>query len=222
MEPSFYILCLSIATLVATSLIFGLKFLGKRNYLLGFEWLVVTFSASNFLLYFLGGVQFSYRISYFLDAFSRGFGIPVIATAGLLAVTHRYKPSILVDILFFAAAVAGTAVLVSADFVVEPKPYFYVAMWSAFSVYLAYFAWRLLRAGEGLHAFGVLAVLLTCQAIASIYDFYKIPGDDEHAIFYVLACLTWSFMCVVMYYAYGALERAEKSEASLAAMLAAR
>ncbi|NUO85021.1 MAG: hypothetical protein HOQ37_02830 [Cupriavidus sp.] len=222
MELSFYILCLSIATLVATSLIFGLKFLGKRNYLLGFEWLVVTFSASNFLLYFLGGVQFSYRISYFLDAFSRGFGIPVIATAGLLAVTHRYKPSILSDVLFFAAAIAGTAVLVSAEFMAQPRPYFYVAMWSAFSVYLAYFAWRLLGAGEGLLALGVLVVLLTSQAIATIYDFYKIPGDDEQAIFYVLACLAWSLMCVVMYYAYGALERAEKNEASLSSMLAAR
>ncbi|SPS00679.1 hypothetical protein [Cupriavidus taiwanensis] len=222
MELSFYILCLSMATLVATSLIFGLKFLGKRNYLLGFEWLVVTFSASNFLLYFLGGVQFSYRISYFLDAFSRAFGIPVIATAGLLAVTHRYKPSIVGDVLFFGAAIAGTAVLVSADFMVQLRPYFYVAMWSAFSVYLVYFAWRLLSAGEGLHAFAVVVVLLTSQAIASIYDFYKIPGDDEQAIFYILACLTWSLMCVVMYYAYGALERAEKREASLSAMLAAR
>ncbi|QUN32329.1 MULTISPECIES: hypothetical protein [Cupriavidus] len=222
MELSFYILCLSIATLVATSLIFGLKFLGKRNYLLGFEWLVVTFSASNFLLYFLGGVEFSYRISYFLDAFSRGFGIPVIATAGLMAVTHRYKPSILSDVLFFAAAIAATAVLVSADFMAQPRPYFYVAMWSAFSVYLAYFAWRLLSAGEGLLALGVLVVLLTSQAIATIYDFYKIPGDDEQALFYVLACLAWSLMCVVMYYAYGALERAEKNEASLSSMLAAR
>lgn len=222
MELSLFILCFSLATLMATSSIFGLKFLGKRNYLLGFEWLVVTFSASNALLYFLGGVQISYRISFFLDAFSRGFGIPVIATAGLMAVTHRYKPSILSDVLLFAAAMAATAVLVSADFMAQPRPYFYVAMWSAFSVYLAYFTWRLLSAGEGLHAFGVLVVLLTSQAIATIYDFYKIPGDDEHAIFYILACLTWSLMCVVMYYAYGALERAQKKEASLSAMLAAR
>lgn len=219
---SFYILCLAIAVLVTTSLIYGLKFLRKRNYLLGIEWLVVTFSGTNFLLYFLGGVQFSYGISYFCDAFSRGFGIPVIATAGLMAVTHRYKPAILVDILFFVVAIAGTAVLVAADAVAQPKPYFYVVMWSAFSVYLAYFAWKLLSAGEGLHAIGVVMVLLTSQAIACIYDFYKIPGDDDRAIFFTLACLTWSLLCVVLYYAYGALERVEERESSLASVLAVR
>ncbi len=222
MDLSFYILCLAVAVLVATSLIYGLKFLGKRNYLLGIEWLVVTFSGSNFLLYALGDVQLSYRISMFCDAFSRGFGIPVIAVAGLMAVTHRYRPAILVDVVFFVAAIAGTVVLMAADFAAQFKPYFYVVMWSAFSVYLAYLAWKLLNAGEGLHALGVFMVLLTGQAIACIYDFYKIPGDHEHVIFYILASFTWSFVCVELYYAYGALERVEKSEASLAAMLAAR
>ncbi len=163
MDLNFYILCLAVAVLVATSLIYGLKFLGKRNYLLGIEWLVVTFSGSNFLLYALGDAQLSYRISMFCDAFSRGFGIPVIAVAGLMAVTHRYRPAILVDVVFFMAAIAGTIVLVTADFAAQFKPYFYVAMWSAFSVYLAYFAWKLLNAGEGLHAFGVFMVLLTAR-----------------------------------------------------------
>ncbi|WP_454740012.1 hypothetical protein [Cupriavidus necator] len=218
MERSFYILCFAIFVLVATSLIYGLKFLRKGNYLLGIEWLVVTFSGTNFLLYALGGSQASYRISFFCDAFSRGFGIPVIAVAGLMAVTHRYKPSILVDVVFFALAIAGTVVLMAADFMIQPKPYFYVVMWSAFSVYLAYFAKRLLSAGEGLHAFGVLMVLLTSQAIASIYDFYKIPGDDEHIVFYILAAFTWSFVCVELYHAYGALERAEDGDELLAAV----
>ncbi|KWR75058.1 hypothetical protein [Cupriavidus sp. IDO] len=223
MDRNLYLLCFAMFVLVTTSSIYGLKFLGKGNYLLGFEWLIVTFSASNFLLFALGGVQFSYRISYFCDAFSRGFGIPVIALAGLMAVTHRYKPSILMDVLFFAGAIAGTIVLVAVDAVAQPKPYFYVAMWSAFSLYLAWFAWKLQSAGESLHAFGVFVVLLTAQAIACIYDFHTIPGDDaQHLTFFTLACLTWSFMCVELYYAYRALERAEKSAGSLAPMPALR
>ncbi|WP_354683292.1 hypothetical protein [Cupriavidus necator] len=223
MDRNLYLLCLAMFVLVVTSLIHGLKFLRKGNYLLGFEWLIVTFSASNFLLFALGGVQFSYQISYFCDAFSRGFGIPVIAVAGLMAVTHRYKPSILMDIVFFAGAIAATVVLVAVDAVAQPRPYFYVVAWSVFSVYLAWFAWKLLSAGEGRHAFGVSVVLVTTQAIACVYDFYKIPGDDEqHLIFFTLACLTWSLMCVEMYYAYCALERAKKNQVSLAPMPALR
>lgn len=223
MERNLYLLCFAMFVLVATSSIHGIKFLRKGNYLLGFEWLVVTFSASNFLLFALGGVQFSYRISFFCDAFSRGFGIPVIAVAGLMAITHRYRPSALMDVLFFAGAVAGTVVLVSVDAVAQPRPYFYVVMWSLFSVYLAWFAWKLLNAGEGLHAFGVFVVMVMAQAIACIYDFHVLPGDDaQHLIFFTLACLTWSLMCVELYYAYDALERAEQGSGSLASVAMVR
>lgn len=209
MDTKTIILCLATVLLLATSLIYGVKFLRMRNYLLGVEWLVVTLSTSNLLVYLLSGAQLPYKISFFCDAFSRGFGIPIIATAGLMAVTHRYEPSKLMDVVFFVGSVAGTAVLVSADFMAKPLPYFYVFMWTAFSIYLAYFAYRLMRVGENLHAMGVIVALVAGQAIASIYDFYKIPGDEEQVIFFTLALTTWSYMLTQLYYAYGALARAE-------------
>jgi hypothetical protein len=214
-------LCLSTAVLVLTSLVFGLKFLRKRNYLLGVEWLVITFSAANFLVYFLTGWQVSYNISFFCDAFSRGFGLPIIAMAGLAELTHGYRPSILADVLFFAGSIAGTVVLVAADFVAKPLPYFYVAMWAAFSIYLAYFAKRLLNAGEHLQALSVVVALASSLTIACIYDFYRIPGEDVNVVFnfYFLAGMTWSFVLAALYYAYGALERAEQSDAGSRAMV---
>lgn len=213
MDLKVIILCLATVLLLSTSLTYGLKFLRKRNYLLGMEWLVVTLSTSNLLVYLLSQAQLPYSISFFCDAFSRAFGIPVIGIAGLMAVTHRYEPSKLVDIVFFGGSIAGTAVLVSADFMAKPLPYFYVLMWTAFSIYLAYFAYRLMRAGENRHALGVLVALVSGQAIASIYDFYKIPGDDEQMVFFTLALTTWSYMLVELYYAYGALERVEARHA---------
>lgn len=219
MDFRLLVLCVSIFVLIVTTLIYGLKFLKRRNYLLGLEWLVVTFSASNFLLYFLSDLSVAYGISFFCDAFSRGFGMPVIAVAGLMAVTHGYKPSMRVDILFFVGSILGTVVLVTADFMAEPRPYFYVVMWAAFSVYLGCFASRLFSLGERLHAAGVVLVLLSSLAIACIYDFYKIPGDAENILmnFFVLAVLTWSFLAVELYYAYCALERAMKTRGGLAA-----
>ncbi|RQS04898.1 hypothetical protein [Burkholderia sp. Bp8998] len=204
-------LCFAAVVLMATSFIYGIKFLKKRNYLIGLEWWVVTVSATNLLIYFSSGAQISYHISYFLDAFSRGFGIPVIATAGLLVLTHGYKPSLLADILFFVAGFVVAAILMSADFVMKVKPYLYVVMFAGFSIYLAYFIKRLVIAGEKLHALGMAVGLVTCQTIASIYDFYKIPGEETNVVFnfLFLALLTWSYFATELYYAYCALERAE-------------
>lgn len=209
MEMQYYLLCLATAILVAISATYGVKFLKKRNYLLGFEWLIVTFSASNALLFFLADIKGAYSISYFCDAFSRGFGIPLVAVAGLMAVTHAFRPTVLADMAIFALAAAGGVVLVACDAVAPVKPYFYVATWSAFSIYFAYFAKRLLNAGQGGQALGIVVALVAAQAIAVIYDFFPIPGDHEHMMFYTLAELTWAYLCAQTYYAYCALERAE-------------
>ncbi|MBN3786822.1 hypothetical protein [Burkholderia sp. Ac-20353] len=212
MEFKFYLYCLADLALIVTSLVYGVKLLKKRNYLLGVEWLVVTFSATNLMINALTGAQVFYSISLFCDAFSRAVGIPVIAIAGMMAVTHRYKPSIVVDVVYVAGALAATVIVWAADFMVGPKPYFYLVMWSLFSIYLAYFAKRLLSVGERLNAVGVILALVSAQTIASTYDFYHIPGDDDHMIFYIFALLTWSYQSVSLYYAYCALERAQEKE----------
>lgn len=199
---------LSCILLVLSGAIYGFKFIGKNNYLLGFEWLIVAFSGSNLLIYLLTEWKVNYSISFFLDAFSRGFGIPIVATLGLMAVTHNYKPSVLKDLVIFAASFAATFVLVLADFVREPLPYFYVLMWSCYTLYLAYFTWRLVRAGEGLHALATAVGAATALVVAIVYDFFPIPGDDNHMIFMTCALTTWSYTLIQMYYAYGALGRA--------------
>jgi len=212
MDLKIVLLLLATVLLLTTSFIYGLKFLKVRNYLLGGEWLVVALSSANLLAHLLSGAQLPYEISMFCDAFSRGFGIPVIAVAGLMAVTHHYEPSKLTDILFFVLSIAATAVFVSADFLAKLLPYFYLLMWTAFSIYLAYFAYRLMRVGKNLHAIGVIVALILGQAIALMEEFFKIPGDEDKVIFFTLALTTWAYMGVQMYYSYFALERAEPSE----------
>ena len=208
MDHRSLVLCLSSATLAATTGVYGFKFVRKRNFLLGFEWWIVTISASNAVIFFATESPVSYFISHFLDAFSRGFGMPVIAVAGLMAVTHGYRPSIRQDVTLFVLATLGTIALV-AGVLQHALPYFYVAMWTLMSIYLAGFAWRLARAGHALHALTTTLALVASQAIACIYDFYRSPGEDPNvfSIFYVLALLTWLYLTVALYYAYGALER---------------
>jgi hypothetical protein len=215
MELKFYLYCLADLALITTSVVYGVKLLKKRNYLLGIEWLVVTFSATNLMINALTGRQVFYSISLFCDAFSRGFGAPVIAVLGLMAVTHQYKPSIVVDFMYMVGALAGTVIVWTSHFMIEPKPYFYLVMWSLFSLYLAYVVRRLLSVGEKLNAVSVIMALVSTQIIASTYDFYHIPGDDDHMIFYIFALLSWSYMSVSLYYAYCALERAQEKQPNL-------
>lgn len=215
MEPKFLLYCLADLALIATSLVYGVKLLRKRNGLLGFEWLITTFSATNLMLNALTGKPAFFSASLFCDAFSRGFGIPVITIAGMMAVTHRYKPSIIVDVVYVVGALAGTVVVWTADFMIQPKPYFYLAMWSLFSVYLVYVVKRLLGAGEKRTAASVTVALVSTQIIASLYDFYRIPGDSDHMIFYIFALLSWSYLSVALYYAYCALEHAQERQMDL-------
>ncbi|GLH50754.1 MULTISPECIES: hypothetical protein [Pseudomonas] len=217
MEPRNIVLCLACFLLLANGLTFGIRFLKKRNLLLALEWFVVAFSATNFLVFFLTGSEHAYLISYFCDAFSRAFGIPLITVLGLMAVTHAYKPSVGKELMMFAGAMLGTLALISTKVLVTLLPYFYVLMWVMFSVYLVYFAVRLANVGESLHAIGVMFGMLASLTIACIYDFYKIPGDDSNVLlnFYVLALTTWAYLLVHLYYAYCALERAKGAMAVL-------
>ena len=206
-----YIVTLAFFTLAVTSFVYGWKFLGRRNYLLGIEWWIVTVSASNLVYYFLSGgtVQLSHDVSFFLDAFSRAVGFPIIAIVGLMAVTHRYKPSVLTEFALFGSGFVVAAILIGADFVVAVKPYFYLVMWIAFATYLAYFVSRLLRVGENLQALGLVSVIISTVFVAGVYDFYNIPGDDDKLIFFTIAGFVWSYAGVWLYYSYCALERAE-------------
>ncbi|UXZ43861.1 hypothetical protein K7K07_17515 [Pseudomonas soli] len=200
----------SCVLLIICGLFYGVAFFGRRNYLIGGEFLIVGISATNFAVFIVAGWQANYNVAMFLDAFSRGVGIPVIATLGLMSVTHDYKPSPVSDILLFLAGFVVAAIyFMSASFKAF-LPYFYVGMWLVYTTYLAYFVWRLCRAGELLHALATTLSGVAGLTIALRYDFFPIAGDDTKMVFMTLAFLTWSYSIVQSFYAYGALERASK------------
>ena len=192
---------------------YGFKFIRNyQNYLLGLEWIIVASSGTNFLVYGLVGANESspmFHAASFLDAFSRSIGITVILVLGLMKVTHGYKPSVAVDIGVFGLAIIGGLVmsLFAEDFGVAGA-IFYVVMNALTTLFLFYFAWRLWRIGAQGNAMAVAAVTIAAAAIAGMYDFYRIPGDDQHhTIFYILALTTWAAQMTVYYYGYRTLDR---------------
>lgn len=223
--------------LIASGTVYGWKFLKKRNYLLGFEWWIVAFSATNMLLWALtadagieGLPQVLYGIAMYLDAFSRAFGFPLIAVVGLMAITHHYRPSKIMDVLWFAGGFAGAALLVvvapeyrnvlgsfsdsSLVLTIEAaKPWFYLVMWSGFSCFVIYIVRRLFQVGERLLGWSSIVAVAASQTIASIYDFFEIPGDDaDRTLFYIAALSTWAFSLMILYHAYSAIERAQQRQ----------
>lgn len=210
MDPRSLAQCASTLILAVSGGFYGFKLMRKRNYLLGLEWWLVGISAANAVVFFATNSPIAFEISHFFDAFTRGFGFPVIAVVGMMAVTHGFKPSIGVDIGLFVGGFLGAILLVTAKFFSGPLPYFYLVMWALFSIYLMFFIRKLWLVGEKIQAFSVTVAMVTCAIIAGIYDFYKIPGEDTNIImnFYFLAMIAWAFALFAFYHGYCALERA--------------
>ena len=205
-------LCLGAIALALSGAIYGAKFIKKKNYLLGVEWFILAFSSFNTLIYFVTLSPSCLHIAHFFDAFSRGFGVPVVATAGLMVVTHGYRPTVFADVVYFVASFIGAVFLVYWNTLLPILPYFYVVMWALFTVYLAFFIKRLLQYKLNGQAFGMILAALSSMVIASLYDFYKIPGEDTNVIFnfFTLALFTWAYLAAQTYHAYVALERVMK------------
>ncbi|POA48318.1 hypothetical protein C1893_10690 [Pseudomonas sp. MPR-ANC1] len=196
--------------LVICGLGYGVAFVRRKNHLIGGEFLIVGISATNFTIYIATGWLANYEVAMFLDAFSRGVGIPIITTLGLMAVTHNYKPSLATDIFLFLGGFAAAAIYYSSNAFKEWLPYFYVLMWSAYTLYLIYFVWLLVRVREPLHALATTLGGVAGLTIALRYDLFPIPGDDTKMVFMTCAFLTWSYSIAQSFYAYGALQRSRK------------
>ena len=197
---------------------YGFKFLKKRNYLLGIEWLIIGVSGANFALYWVTSSEASYSLMIYLDAFSRLFGIPVIGILGMMAVSHHYKPSARVDAWVFIASLIGTAVLLYTGIFDTSLPYIYLVMWYGFAAYLCYFVVRLFSSSEISVAIHLSIAIVVSTMLHTAYDFYTIPGDETNVFlnFWVIALIVWSYLFAVIYYAYDALGRRSGESLSVA------
>ncbi|MBF6088440.1 transporter [Nocardia cyriacigeorgica] len=202
--------------MIAVGFTYGIKFIRNyQNYLLGLEWIIVATSGTNFLIYGLlkaGHDSPMYAFAYFLDAFSRSVGITLILVLGLMKVTHRYKPSVAVDVGAFAlAGVVGFVLSVYAEEIGTPGKIFYIVANVLTTLFLIYFSKRLWEIGERGHAVWAGIATACGFVIAATYDFVHIPGDDaEHTIFYIFALSTWGLQMFTYYRAYRAFDAYNK------------
>lgn len=190
---------------------FGIKFLQKKNYLLGIEWLILSASSGNFAVYWLTFAEAQYNVAIFFDAFSRLAGMTLITILGMMVVSHRFKPSTRFDTWAYVISAAATVlVLYVYEEVISPwLAYIYLGIWYVTAIYLADFCRRLFAVGRvavGLH---MIIATLSLTILHTAYDFYEIPGNETNLLlnFYFIAFIVWAYGYSAMYYGYIALEQ---------------
>jgi hypothetical protein len=191
---------------------YGWRFIRRYgNHLLGIEWMVVATSGTNFLVWaLLGSNEESvfYDVAYFFDAFSRSVGITLVLVLGLLAVTHRYKPPLAVEMgVFGLAVVAGLYFrqFAGEELHVVPATFFVVTNLLT-TLFLAFVAKRLWDADARPLAIATGVVTLAAAVIAWTYDFFPFSFDDpDRTFFYTAALATWGTQGFVYFLAYRAL-----------------
>lgn len=207
MDPQTFGLSLCAVLLLATSSVSGLLLLERRNYLLAALWLLLSASGLSFLFFGLYGVPAAYDISRFCDAITTGLGMPTLATAGLMAATHQYRPSKMLSAMLVLAVLAVAMLLGLAGAPPAVQIALCAATWTLFSLYLAYFAWRLARIGAFLHAAGVLLVLVCVQTAVLGGHWRQWAGGGEALRDEQFLLLAGAFLCLELFLAYSALER---------------
>lgn len=205
-----------ILALVVSGFLYGYKFLRRGNILLGFEWIILAYSASNMFLYFNGWNESAGVISLTCDAFSRSVGIPVIGVLGFLKLTHKYEPTLITDIILFAGGFLLAVVLLDSR---SLEPYLPVAYmigsvaWWAYQFYFSTLLWK-----RGLKGFAVVNVFLVfwMAFVAALEGAIAIPNDETNLVlnFFFIAHWTWAIGFAFLYYAYVAYENSLESAAA--------
>lgn len=202
---------LSSWSLVFTGLYYGVKFLKLGNKLLGWEWIVLAFSAANMSLAFLlQGAVFE-AISLYCDAFSRAVGFPVIATLGFVELFRGRKFPWQLDVAAFAggAAFAWAARTVWAESQLLQQ--YYMVAGLVFSVCMLYFAVRLFTARLVGHGIAIIVGLIVLFGVSLLEGgFIAFPGEETNVFLNWLTVgqFVWALVFAQYFFAYRAYEGA--------------
>jgi len=207
MDTQTFGLAMAAVLLVATSGMSAFALGRQGNHLLAALWLLPCLSGMSYLLFGLYGILIALDISRLCDEILMVLGMPIVATAGLMAATHGYKPSKRASTVFLVAVLAAVALLELADSVFRVKQALSLGMWLAFSIYLWYFARRLARVGAFAHAAGIVAAVLSAQAVLVARNLQGMAGIGASFSFQLFEILACTFVCAQMFLAYRALEQ---------------
>ena len=200
-----FVMAISALSLAIVGIYYGVRFIRIKNYLLGWEWVILGFSAANMLLAVVLQNTFFEGVALYCDAFSRGVGFPLIATLGFVELftgrkfSKAFNLSVFVGGALFAWG-ARTIWMDSAGLQLA-----FIVLGQVFFLLLLYFAYRLFSARIFGHGVAVL-VILAALIIVSLLEgqFVVIPGEETNVLFnwLTLAMFVWAISFAECFYAY--------------------
>ena len=216
MDQHTFSLSLAAALVVVVAGISGLALWKRQHYLLGDLSLLLAFSGISFLFYGVYDEPSAYTLSRLCDGAMKGLALPVLVVLGMLAATHRFRPSRRLSAGILWAVLLSGMLLETETSLVEIRTVMRLGVWCALTVFLWYVAARLFLAGEFMHALGVQILAISAQVVAM--PSYSVSteltsGDVSCLIFEAVSA---SFLCAQLYYAVCALERANVRQTELA------
>ena len=210
MDARTFIIFLLNAPIIVICAYASINFFKLKNVLLGLEWAVIFVSCCFFQFWTIFADVHGplWPPITFTDAFTRGFGLPVIGVLGFMTLTHRIKPSIRADVFIVTACVLATLLILSHHFL-PYREYFLLFTWTVLTLFLYYFSIILWRHGVMDHSVALFVTATAAEVSAVMQDFARIPGNDTNVFLnlWVIALVTWGALFLEMFYAYRALHR---------------
>ena len=212
----------TVATIVArsslafTGLYCGHQFRKLKNSLLAYEWYILGVSACCGIVVALDPWKPIAWLWDYFDTFSRLLGVPIIATIGLMRVTHQVRLTKRQESLLFAVSFIAALLFFTLDITAPIREPVYLVTMLGFGVYLVILIRHAFKADKKWQGWMLIAALLPYLYITPLDHYYYLPHTDTAIILNddAVAHVGWAFLFAAIFFAYRGIVAADASARS--------
>jgi hypothetical protein len=204
------------SSLAFTGLYFGHHFRKLKNTLLAYEWYILGVSACCGIVVALDPSKPIVWLWDYLDAFSRLLGVPIIATIGLMRVTHQVRLTKRQESLLFAVSLIAALLFFTLDITVPIREPVYLVTMVGFGVPVVILIRHAFKADNKWEAWMLIAALPPYLYITPLDHYYYLPHNDTAIILNddAAAHVGWAFLFAAIFFTYRGIVAADVSARS--------
>lgn len=201
------------STLVFSGLYYGRQLQKLGNTLLAYEWYILGISACCGIVVALDQYTPVTWVWDYLDAFSRLLGVPIIATLGILRITHQVRLTKRQEGILFAVSLIAAELFFTLDFTIPIREPIYLVTMLGFGVPVMILICHTFQADRIWEAWMLIAALPLYLYITPLDHYYYLPHNDTAILLNddAAAHVGWAFLFAAIFYAYRGIVVAESS-----------
>jgi len=204
------------SSLAFSGLYFGRQLQKLGNTLLAYEWYILGVSACCGIVVALDQYTPVTWLWDYLDAFSRLLGVPIIATLGIMRVTHQVRLTKRQESLLFAVSLVAAELFFTLDITIPIREPVYLVTMLGFGVPVVILIRHAFKADRNWEAWMLIAALPLYLYITPLDHYYYLPHNDTAILLNddAAAHLGWAFIFAAIFFAYRGIVTAESSARS--------